>query len=218
MLQPGDRIRADIVLPADGGARQLDDIAILSSPPSGDVLATLPPHPLLAGEAIPSIPMVNQDGKTVDLTDFRGKAVLITFVDTQCTDDCPIITRLFGRINQLLSRDPLAYARSQLITVSLDPSHDTPPVLRRYGLKYLRGQAAGFAHWQFVDLTPANLHRLAAGFGVTYARSHGDIVHSLDISLIGADNTLQQSWGGDAWDPAVIAKAVEKAALANKHL
>jgi len=154
---------------------------------------------------------VNQDGKTTSLTDFRGKAVLITFVDTQCTDDCPIISHLFAEIDQQLAKHPKAYAGSDLITISIDPEHDTPPVLHAYGLKYMHGKASGFGHWQFVHMTPENLKRLATDFGVSYRKTKDDIEHTMDISLIGPDNTLQKSWSGDDWDPKLISRAVEAA-------
>lgn len=210
-LQAGDRVRGEAVLPGDGSPYMLRALTILPDRLNGPALMSLPPHRLLAGEAIPAIAMVNQDGKIEDLTEFRGKAVLVTFVDTECTDECPVISRLFAKVDRMLAKNPKAYARSRLITVSLNPAHDTPPVLRRYGLRYLRGDARGFSHWQFVTLKPANLHRFATGFGVTYWASHGDIVHTLDASLIAPDNTLLRSWVGDDWDAAKIVKAMEAA-------
>jgi cytochrome oxidase Cu insertion factor (SCO1/SenC/PrrC family) len=63
-----------------------------------------------------------------------------------------------------------------------------------------------------VTLTPANLNRLATSFGVMYQPSKdGDIVHTMDISLIGPNNTLIKSWDGDDWNPAEIVKAVDAA-------
>lgn len=209
VLQRGDTVVGEAVLPDDGTPNELNDLTVLSEPRNRQALAALPAHMLLEGEALPSIPMVNQDSKNVDLTQLRGRAVLVTFVDTQCTEECPIITRLFGKVNELLERNPKVYKDSQLITVSLDPAHDTPPVLRRYGLQYLHGDVRGFDHWEFVTLTPANLDRLATSFGVLYQpSSDGDIVHTMEVSLIGPHNTLIQSWDGDDWNPAVIAKAV----------
>ena len=209
-LQTGDSIAGEAYLPENGDPNELRGAMVLSETRNPQVLASLPPHMLLDGESLPSIPMLNDNRKQVDLTQFRGKAVLVTFVDTQCTEDCPIITKLFGEVNALLSRNPQVYQHSRLITVSLDPAHDTPSVLRRYGLQYLHGDASGFDHWEFVTLTPANLNRLATSFGVLYqASKDGDIVHTMDVSLIGPNNTLIQSWDGDDWHPAVIAKAVD---------
>ena len=211
-LQTGDSIAGEAYLPENGEPNELRSATIFSETRNLKVLAALPPHMLLEGESLPSIPMLNEDREQVDLTQFRGKAVLVTFVDTQCTEDCPIITKLFGEVNELLSHNAQVYQHSQLVTVSLDPAHDTPSVLRRYGLQYLHGDASGFDHWEFVTLTPANLNRLATSFGVLYQPSKdGDIVHTMDVSLIGPNNTLIQSWDGDDWHPAVITKAVDAA-------
>jgi protein SCO1/2 len=209
-LQPGDEISGEVIVPEDLSYKHLTGIKVVAQPSHAMTPADLPPHQLLVGENVPPTPMVNQDNKPTALTDLQGKAVLITFVDTQCTDDCPIISHLFAEIDQQLAKDPQAYAKSDLITISIDPAHDTPAVLHAYGLKYLNGKAAGFKHWQFVDMTPANLKRLATDFGVSYEKSKtGDIEHTMDISLIGPDNTLQQSWSGDDWDPTIISRAVE---------
>jgi len=211
-LKPGDQIKGDVLVPADGSARHLTDIVVTSEPEHALTMAELPPHPLLVGESVPGIPMTNQSGKPTALTDYQGKAVLITFVDSQCKEDCPVITHMFAQINGLLKKNPAAWEHSHLITISIDPAHDTPPVLRRYGLEYLKGKPAGFAHWEFVDLTPANLKRLATDFNVSYEQTSDDIEHTMDITLIGPDNKVVRSWSGDDWNAKKIAAAVAASA------
>ena len=210
-LKRGDEVSADVLVPSDSNNYRLENVKIVAESRNPKILATLPPHELLIGEQVPDIPMVNQNGKTINLQQFKGKAVLITFIDSQCTDDCPIITGLFGKVNTLLQNDPDAYADSKLVSISIDPKYDTPPVLRRYGLKYLHGNSAGFAHWEFVDLLPAPLKRLATAFGVVYAPVKGDIVHTMQTALIAPDGTVAELWGGDDWNPKAIAKAIEAA-------
>jgi protein SCO1 len=213
-LKPGDAITADLLAPSNSDQFRLENVKVVAEPRGGSALASLPAHRLLIGERVPDIPLVNQDGKTINLQQFKGKAVLITFIDTQCTDDCPIITGLFSRVNTLLRGDPVAYADSKLISVSIDPKFDTPPVLWKYGLKYLHDNSEGFSHWEFTDLTPEHLKRLAAAFGVMYAPSpDGDIVHTMQTALIAPDGTVAQLWPGDKWDPKVIARAVETSSL-----
>ena len=213
-LQPGDEITATVLVPSDSNDYRLGKVTITAEPREPGNAAALPPHELLMGEQVPDIAMVNQNGKTVHFPQYRGKAVLITFVDTQCTDECPILTGLFGKVNSILAKDPKADANSHLISISIDPKFDTPPVLHKYGMTYLHGNAAGFSHWEFVDLTPADLKRLATAFGVVYAPSaDGDIVHTLQTALIGRDGTVLQTWDGDGWQPRSIAKAVEAAAV-----
>ena len=212
-LKAGDEITGEVILAPNSVDNRLEHVAIASEPRPGMRADALPAHQLLIGETVPEIPMVNQDGRRIDFEAYRGKAVLITFVDSKCTEDCPKITRRFKAVNTLLKKDGKAYAASDLITISIDPANDTPPVLRRYGLEYLDGRAAGFSHWEFADLTPANLKRLATAFGVEYYATKDDISHTMQTALIGSDGTLLKMWGGDNWNPAVLAKAVETAAL-----
>lgn len=210
-VQPGDQISAVVLAPSDSVDFVLDDIAVTSQRRPGLSPTTLPAHSLLTGEAVPDVPLVNQDGKTIHLPDYRGKAVLITFVDAQCKTDCPLITARFQKVNDLLAKDPEAWADSRLIVISLDPAHDTPPMLRKYGLPYLDGNASGFSHWEFADTTPAGLKRLATAFGVSYRTVNDDIVHTMETSLISPSGTLEQTWDGDDWKPSVVAKQVAKA-------
>ena len=216
-LEPGDQITGTILTPVDGGANLLTDVAVTAKPRTPWTADQVPPHLLLLGEKVPEIPMVNQAGQPVTFTNFRGKALLLTFVDSKCKEDCPIITARFQKVNDLLQHEGQAYASSHLLTVSIDPANDTPPVLRTYGLKYLDGNAQGFQHWSFVDLTPANLKKLATAFGVIYQPSKdGDIEHTMVTALVGPDGAVQQMWNGDNWDPKQIAQAVEYSAAGSR--
>ncbi len=216
-LEPGDQIAGTILTPVDGGANLLAGVTVTAKPRDPLTAEEIPPHLLLMGETAPEIPMVNQAGQPVTFAKFRGKALLLTFVDSQCKEDCPIITARFQKVNDLLEHEGKAYAASQLLTVSIDPANDTPPVLRKYGLKYLDGNAQGFAHWSFVVPTAANLKKLATAFGVIYQPSKdGDIEHTMVTALVGPDGTVQQMWNGDDWDPKQVAQAVESAAVGSR--
>lgn len=216
-IEPGDEITGTILTPVDGGANLLTDVTVTAAPRHPLTADEIPAHLLLTGEAVPEIPMVNQVGQPVTFAKFRGKALLLTFVDSQCKEDCPIITARFQKVNDLLERQGQAFAASHLLTVSIDPANDMPPVLRTYGLKYLDGNAQGFAHWSFVVPTAANLKKLATAFGVIYQPSKGgDIEHNMVTALVGPDGTVVQMWNGDEWDPQQVAQAVEYAAAGSK--
>lgn len=211
-LKPGDEITGNVIPSETDMVYTLENVAITSQPRLGASEDALPAHRLLTGEQVPEIPMIDQDGRKIDLGTYRGKTLLITFIDSKCTDDCPILMNRFERVNTLLAGDRNAYAASHLISISIDPAADTPPVLRKYGLGYLDGKAAGFSHWELADLTPSNLKRLATAFGVVYYSQDGDIKHNMQTALIGPDGNLVQVWNGDDWDPAVLARAVEATA------
>src|SRR6202044_3176030 len=94
----------------------------------------------------------NQDGHAIHLAQFKGKALLITFIYTRCPlpNFCPLVTRNFAQVEQQLKADPQMFAKTQLLSVSFDPEHDTPERLRAYGATYIGSDAAdAFAHWDF---------------------------------------------------------------------
>ena len=214
-LKPGDEIAADVLVPSDSDNYLLDQVVVTSEKGRRLPPTMLPPHQLMVGETVPDVPLVNQDGKPIHLRDYRGKAVLITFIYTRCPmpTACPLITSHFAKVNDLLAKMPAAYAASHLISVSLDPNYDKPPVLRQYGMAYLDDNAAAFAHWEFADTTSGDLKKLAQAFGLQYTEEDNQITHTMQTTLLDKENKVAQQWGGSGWNPSEVANAVAALAL-----
>ena len=210
-VQPGDKITADVVVESPDHY-WLEHIVITDS--SGRAAAAAnAPHELQVGDPVPSVPFVNQDGKTLHLTDFKGKAVLLTFIYTRCPnpDFCPRISGQFAAVENELAKSPADYAGTRLLSVTLDPTYDTPPVLRKYGLAYLNNNAAGFGHWEFVATTPDDLQPLATEFGLEYSVEDNQIAHSMNTILIGADGKVAKQWPGNDWKTDEVVAAMRQA-------
>lgn len=103
----------------------------------------------------PAIKLRNYLGQEVDLNEYRGKAVLVTFLYTNCPDVCPLITSNL-RVAQNLMGPKLA-AKAQIIAVSVDPKGDTPKAVASFlahhemtgRMQYLVGSAQELAKvWQ----------------------------------------------------------------------
>lgn len=214
-LKSGDEITADVLVHSDSDDYLLDSVTITSEARRGLPPAMLPPHQLMAGETVPDLPLVNQDGKTIHLKDYRGKALLITFIYTRCPmpTACPLITSHFAKVNKALAHDEKAFEESHLISVSLDPAYDKPPVLRQYGLAYLDDKASAFSHWEFADTTPGDLKRLAEAFGLQYSEENNQITHTMATTLIYKNGKVAHTWTGSDWNPDDVASAVEALAL-----
>ncbi|MGB6546332.1 MAG: SCO family protein [Candidatus Acidiferrales bacterium] len=211
-VQPGDRIVADVVVQSSSNY-WLEHILITDQSGRGKPLPGSSVTPLAAGAAVPDVPLVNQDGKTIHLSDFKGKAVLLTFIYTRCPnpDFCPRVSGQFAALNKQLAQSPADYARTQLLSISLDPSFDTPPVLRKYGLAYLSGDAAGFTHWEFAVTSPDDLKQLASAFDLVYFQQDNQIVHSMDTILIAPDGTVARTWTDNDWTTPEMLIAVKQA-------
>jgi protein SCO1/2 len=210
-LRPGDIIDARVSVLRDGSDFWLSGVRITERGGAGNPVAGV--QMLKPGEHVPDLELINQDGKPIRLSDFEGKAVLMTFIYTRCPlpEFCPRLTSQFAKIQNDLARTPDDYARTHLLMVSFDPQYDTPAVLRKYGMAYLQDDASGFSHWDFASAPPDKLRALANAFGLVYIEEENQISHTMNIVLIAPDGTVSRYWSAD-WTAAELEDALRKAA------
>jgi protein SCO1/2 len=198
-VEPGDKIAAEVVVVNDGSDYWLEDVRVTEA--SGRKSASAAPsvHRLNVGEHVPSLPLVNQDGRTIHLDDFKGKALLVTFIYTRCPlpNFCPRLSSQFAKIHDDLAKTPEDYRKTHLLTITFDPRYDTAPVLRKYGLAYLDDDPSGFAYWDFAFITAGDLRKLADAFGLMYFEQDNQISHTMNIVLIAPDGTVAKYWSQD---------------------
>jgi cytochrome oxidase Cu insertion factor (SCO1/SenC/PrrC family) len=77
---------------------------------------------------LPEFALVDSAGSSFGLDDLAGAPWVADFVFTRCRMSCPLLT---GKMRELAGRLP-ADSRTRLVSISVDPEHDTPEVLRRY--------------------------------------------------------------------------------------
>jgi protein SCO1/2 len=210
-VQPGDVITANVVV-QNNDNYWLEHLAITDK--SGrTAVPTNVVHELLPGEKVPDVALVNQDGKTIHLGQLKGRAVLVTFIYTRCPlpNFCPLISSEFASIHKEMSKNPDDLRKTHLVSISLDPSYDTAPVLRKYGLAYLSDDASAFEHWDFVSTAPADLQKLAAAFGLEYFQQNNQISHSMSTVLLAPDGTVAKSWPGNEWKTSEVTAALRQA-------
>ena len=202
-IAPGDQIRATLVL---SDHAELQDISFTKvSDSAGD--GTSPLHIPEPGEEVPNFTLLNQSGQKIHLQQFRGKPLLLTFIYTQCPfpDYCLRMSSNFSEIMQQLHNDPKVSDKTQLLSITIDPKTDTPPVLQSYGKRYVGQADPKFQHWQFATGSPEEVRKAADFFGLVYNQKDGQIVHSLSTVLIGKDGKVLKVYSGNAWKPADIA-------------
>lgn len=204
-LHPGDTITADVLVPqGDNGSVVLDHLVVIAQG-KPDYKPTAIYHVPSPGDLVPDFTLRNQDGRTIHLDQYRGKALLITFIYTRCPlpNFCPLITHNFAVINNSLKSDPALYNKTHLLCVSFDTVHDTPARLRAYGAEYVGGDAKGvFKHLEFGVPSKAELTKMALYFDVGFSQGPNDtITHTLSTTLIGPNGKVAQFYPGNQWTP-----------------
>jgi len=108
--------------------------------------------------AAPPLKLRNYLGQQVDISAYKGKAVLVTFIYTHCPDVCPLITSNL-RIAQNLMGSNLS--KSEVIAVSVDPKGDTPAAISAF---LARHQMTG--RMQYLVGSPQELAAVWKAWGV----------------------------------------------------
>ena len=106
-----------------------------------DYLGSEPPP----GIALPAFSLRDHAGQRISSRALRGKAVLVTFLDSQCTEACPVIAGHVARALTLLR--PAERTRVVSLAITTDPREDTPASVRAFlrknraerALRYLLG-------------------------------------------------------------------------------
>jgi protein SCO1/2 len=128
------------------------------------------------GIAMPAFEVDTGEGSPVSSSSLRGKAVAITFLDTECTEACPIVAKQVGDGLRLLDdeRD-----RVVALAFSVDPANDTPARIRSFLTRF---QAQD--ELRYVDASVEELRPVWEGFDVLASADTGDSnMHSAPVRI-----------------------------------
>ena len=143
------------------------------APPPGPYRGSEPPAGIVAG----SFRLRSSRGHTVSLRAERGKVVLLSFVDTKCTESCPIVASAIAQAYRLLPRN----RRPQVVPllISVQPHVDTPVRVHRF-LARRRALALDYLIGSVRELRP-----VWKDYAILSAVESGNAdVHSSDVRVI----------------------------------
>jgi protein SCO1/2 len=209
-VTPGDEITARLVVP--DSRYWIEDLVVVKRG-SPDSRGAPPTHTARPGDEVPDVALVNQDGETIHLSDFRGRALAVTFVFTRCPmpDYCPRMMASFASAHAILVAEDDLAARTHLLTVSFDTEHDTPEVLRRYGAPYQKTQPP-FTHWELATGTEEAIRTLGEPLGLEYMEESRSFTHNLRTAVIDPEGRLRRLFTGNDWTPDELVAELREAA------
>lgn len=166
------------------------------------------------GEIVPDFKLTDQNGRVVRLSDFRGKAVVLTFIYTRCPlpNFCPLMSKKFSQLEERLSKE--FTNRYQLLSISMDSEFDTPEVLKEYAARY----NASAEDWTFATGDAEQIKFVAGLTGLYYVKEDGLISHDLRTALIGPDGRLVHLWKSNVWTPYEVQRMVRETLTEKKDV
>ena len=186
---PGDLVRATLVVEnSNGYLRTLERIGSAPVPPTP---AAALPDVLDSGEEVPDATFTDQTGTRRKLSDWRGRAIAVTFTYTRCPlpNFCPLMDQHFKRVQERFGQQPEIRERIHLLSVSFDPEYDRPAVLAAHA----RTLGADPSIWTFLTGDRKAVETFAAPFGISVIREEGspqEIIHNLRTAVIDPNGRL----------------------------
>jgi protein SCO1 len=207
-LAPDAQLTATLVI--DGAHSWLEDLVIVQATGTPTTLPGMPEE-AKEGDAVPNFALQNQDGKTIRFKDYRGKALLLTFIYTRCPlpDYCDLMSNNFAQIDRELQKDPKLYAKTHLLSISIDPTYDTPKVLRSYGAAHTeRYEAETFQHWEFAS--GEQVKDAAQFFGLRYFAEQDQIIHGLRTVIVTPEGKVAKVYTNNEWKPEEVVSEIKR--------
>ena len=176
-LKPGMRISFDLIM-AGSKARNIR----IDSGAIADFKIPEPANRLALGSVVPDIAgLIDQQGRIVRFSAFRGAVVAVQFIYTRCPlpDVCPRQAAQFAYVHRKVPE-------AQLLTFTLDPTYDTPAVLADYAKRWRSSD-----NWRFVTGDEDGIRETGGLFGVVFWPDDGVITHTSATAIIGKDGCLK---------------------------
>jgi len=164
----------------------------------------------------PSFALTDQTGAAFSSDALHGRAVLLDFVYTHCTDACPLLSATFAQTQRKLADAGLLGNKALLVSLSVDPDHDTPSVLAEYAQQFKADSTA----WRFLTGDWDQVYDVVTGFKVATrplrplanapAPGGTELTHTTRIVLIDPAGQVRAYLDGQDATPDDLVGALKK--------
>jgi protein SCO1 len=147
-----------------------------------------PPLPILG--RVDNFTLQDQNDRPLSRQDLMGKIWIADFIYTTCPDQCPMMSRAMQVIQGLVPKK----APVHLVSVSVDPKRDTPPVMAQYAQKYHSEPG----RWSFLTGKEADILELTKSFQLPapVQAPKNLIDHSQQLVLVDARSRIRGYYDG----------------------
>lgn len=205
VLTPGSEVRAQLVVDSTAKDPYWLESMVVSAAADPNAVPPVNENFAQVGNEIPDFELTDQDGKRFSLNDYRGKALAITFIYSECPlpDYCIKMSTNFSDLANRLKDNKELRDKIRLLSISFDPARDTPEKLKSYGVGYLGKDAKpDFAVWQLAVGSDKEVRSVADFFGLHYEVDPNDkaqFTHSLRTIVVSPEGRITKTFTGNEW-------------------
>ena len=160
---------------------------------------------LEVGQGVPDFTLVDQEARPVAFSQLRGQVVALSFMYTKCRL-ATYCFRLSNNLGVLKKRFAGRLGRDlTLVTITFDPTHDTPEVLAAYARNW-KAESPG---WRFLTGPEPDVRRVCHQFGMNFWPDMGMITHTMRTVVVDGDGRVAANLEGNEFTAAQLGDLVE---------
>lgn len=191
---------------ATGGALALAALtAGAQSGPPADIRRAYETSQAAIGNTIGEFELRDASGRTVRLSDYRGKPLLVSFIYTGCFQVCPTTTRFLAEAVGV-ARKALGEDRFQIVSIGFNQPFDDPVAMASFA----RQVGISDARWSFLSPRPGDVEALTRQFGFRWEASTGGFDHLLQVSVVDANGVLYRQVYGESFEMQMLVQPLKE--------
>jgi len=156
------------------------------------------------GKQVGDFVLLDRQGRPVELSRYRGKPLLVTFIYTACFQVCPTITRnLQKAVDTTVS--VMGADRFNVVSIGFNQPFDSPAALRDFARQY----GIHLPNWEFLSPAPAIVGDLTTNFGFSYVATPAGFDHINQVTLVDATGRIVRQVYGEKFTAEELAEPLK---------
>ncbi|MBC8339963.1 MAG: SCO family protein [Rhodospirillales bacterium] len=158
------------------------------------------------GKSIGDARLTDASGRTVHLSDYRDKPLVMNFIYTSCAHSCGVMTLMLSDAYEN-ARDVFGLNSFNAVTIGFDTANDTPERMRAYARKQ---GVEGTPGWRFMSTDSDTVNKLMAAAGFTYAPSPKGFDHMDQVTVIDAKGIINTQIYGATFEKPLLMEPLKE--------
>ncbi len=154
---------------------------------------------------------INQDKQPVDITQYRGKPLIVSLIYTSCHHICPTLTNHLAEVVKI-AREALGEESFSVITVGFDTAVDSPERMRLYA----RERNINISGWDFLSADKDTIDAFSDDLGFIFFKSAKGFDHLSQISLLDAEGKVYRQVYGVNYEPPILVEPLKELIFGNR--
>jgi len=147
----------------------------------------------------------DREGRPVQLSSYRGRPLLVSFIYTGCFHICPTSTRALHQAVRSMHKR-FGDKQFNVITIGFNQPEDSPEALSVYATQ----QRISDPNWEFLSPDGADVAALARDFGFTYVATAAGFDHTLQVTMLDAQGRIYRQIYGDSFTASRLGEPLKQ--------